>query len=225
MTWSEIVVIAVVVLGAIGVWVWQLAVRLDRLHRKVVASRIALDAQLVRRAGAARELATSGELDPASSMLVADAVLATAGEAGVDLGDRELIVAVPDLANVVHRGRAPATAIGQALGAGLGAGREAAESNLSAVLREALDDPEEVAELRESETAAPLLEALASAWYRVQLARRFHNEAVAQAQRVRAKPVIRALRLAGKAAMPRTVDLDDTWTDALGRPGEHASAS
>lgn len=222
MTWSEIAVVVGVLLAVVVVSVWQSASRLDRLHRKVVASRIALDAQLVRRAAAANELAASGELDPVSSLLVADAAFATSGESAEDTGARELLVAVPDLAAVVGRGKVPGAAIGQALGAGLGDGRERAESNLTAVLREALEDTDEVAELRSSPVGAQQLDALASAWYRVQLARRFHNEAVAQTQRVRRKPLIRLLRLAGNAAMPQTVELDDTWPSALGHPGDHA---
>ncbi len=60
-----------------------------------------------------------------------------------------------------------------------------------------------------------LLAALASSWYRIQLARRFHNEAVAQAQRVRRKALVRLLRMAGHAPMPQTVEIDDGWPDAL----------
>jgi len=62
--------------------------------------------------------------------------------------------------------------------------------------------------------------ALAAAWYRVQLARRFHNEAVAQAQRVRRKLLVRLLRLHGHAPMPRTVEIDDERPPALERAHE-----
>ena len=62
-----------------------------------------------------------------------------------------------------------------------------------------------------------VLGALAAAWYRVQLARRFHNEAVAQTQRVRRKVVVRVLRLHGHAAMPQTVEIDDAWPESLQR--------
>ncbi|NAZ87578.1 hypothetical protein, partial [Kineococcus indalonis] len=53
------------------------AQRLDRLHRRVETSRAALDAELTRRASAALELATSGRLDPATSLLLADAATAS----------------------------------------------------------------------------------------------------------------------------------------------------
>ncbi|MFI6155397.1 hypothetical protein ACIBCA_22245 [Kitasatospora sp. NPDC051170] len=47
--------------------------RLDRLHARIDAARAALDAQLVRRASVAMELATSSLLDPAASLLLLDA--------------------------------------------------------------------------------------------------------------------------------------------------------
>ncbi|PFG35681.1 hypothetical protein ATL41_0376 [Flavimobilis soli] len=232
MTWSEVVVILVAIITIGVVVAWQAATRLDRLHRKVVASRIALDAQLVRRAGAAHALATSGVIDPVSALVLADAVIAT----DAAQGDRELLVAVPDLAELVDErsrrgadvegelvhGAAPPRVIGEALAEGLGEVRTHAESNLSAALRAVLADSDEVAELRSTVEGAEILDDLASAWYRVQLARRFHNEAVAQAQRVRAKRGVRVLRLAGRAAMPEMVEFDDVWPAELPRPGRGA---
>lgn len=227
MTWSETAVLVIALL-ALAAWsVWLSASRLDRLHRKVVASRLALDSQLVRRSAAAADLAASGALDPVSSVLVAEA----AHEASVaeDRGGRELLVAVPDLADLVAETRqdtadhrAPSRkGVSRALGTGLGDDRAQAESFLSAALRTVLEDASEVDELYLSPDGAALLESLAAAWYRVQLARRFHNEAVAQAQRVRSKTIVRAIRLAGHAAMPHTVELDDSWPPALRRPGSH----
>lgn len=222
MTWSEVVVAVVAVVGVLLVVGWRAATRLDRLHRKVVASRIALDAQLVRRASAAGDLVMSGALDPVAALLVADAVVATGGSDGQ--GGRELAVAVPDLADEV-RGVATGRVIGEALGEGLGTERTDAESNLSAALRGVLDTPEEVAQVRSAPGGTDTLEALSAAWFRVQLARRFHNEAVAQTQRMRAKWWVRLARLAGRAAMPQTVELDDAWPVGLGRPGSHVGTS
>ena len=45
--------------------------------------------------------------------------------------------------------------------------------------------------------------------HRVQLARRFHNDAVTDVRRVRRKRVVRWFRLAGHAEMPRTFEIDD----------------
>jgi hypothetical protein len=67
-------------------WIWSIAAvvlfavylswtagRLDRLHARIDAARASLDAQLVRRASVAQELATSSLLDPAASLLLYDA--------------------------------------------------------------------------------------------------------------------------------------------------------
>jgi len=219
MRWSEVVVLVVAVAAVLLVVGWRAATRLDRLHRKVVASRIALDAQLVRRASAAGDLVVSGALDPVAALLVADAVVATGGTGGQ--GGRELAVAVPDLAEEA-RGVATGRVIGEALGEGLGDERTEAESDLSAALRGVLDTPEEVARVRSAPGGADAVDHLAAAWFRVQLARRFHNEAVAQTLRVRSKWWVRLVRLAGRAALPQTVELDDAWPVGLGRPGTHA---
>ena len=97
-----------------------------------------------------------------------------------------------------------------------------AESELSRTVREALADDDEVAALEAEPGGAELVDALAAAWYRVQLSRRFHNEAVAQAQRVRHKLVVRGLRLAGHAPLPQTVEIDDDWPEALRRVAQAA---
>jgi hypothetical protein len=61
--------VAVAVL-AVGVYLSWTAGRLDRLHARIDAARAALDAQLVRRASVAQEMATSGLLDPAASIVI-----------------------------------------------------------------------------------------------------------------------------------------------------------
>jgi hypothetical protein len=55
---------------------WR-AGRIDRLHARVEMARAALDVALLRRSSVAMELATSGLLDPATSLLLAAAVHAT----------------------------------------------------------------------------------------------------------------------------------------------------
>ncbi|MEV4440788.1 hypothetical protein AB0K09_17540 [Streptomyces sp. NPDC049577] len=57
-------------LVVIGVYLSWTAGRLDRLHSRIDAARAALDAQLLRRASVAQELATAGVLDPASSIVL-----------------------------------------------------------------------------------------------------------------------------------------------------------
>ncbi len=73
MTWT-IIVLAVLAVVLWGFYVSWRASRLDRLHNRVEAARTALDLALVRRASAASDLASSGFLDPATSLLLADAV-------------------------------------------------------------------------------------------------------------------------------------------------------
>jgi len=86
MMWTYIVlVVLAVVLWAVYV-AWR-AGRLDRLHNRVEAARTALDLAMVRRSSVAYELASSGLLDPATSLLLADAV-SRAKEA--DAVDRDL---------------------------------------------------------------------------------------------------------------------------------------
>lgn len=172
------------ILLVLALLAWYLsfsASRLDRLHHRVHGSRYALDAQLVRRAEAAVEIATSGELDPAAGLLVAGAA-SEALEAGETDDPR----------------------------------RERAESDLTRALQAALDD-ETVDALRHSAVAGSLLDRLDASCHRVRLARRFHNDAVTDARRVRAKRIVRLARLAGRAEQPDTFEMDDDSPRALTR--------
>lgn len=83
--------IAVALLLIIVYLSWT-AGRLDRLHARIDASRAALDAQLLRRASVAQELATSGILDPATSMLLYQAAHAArqAEEEAREVAESEL---------------------------------------------------------------------------------------------------------------------------------------
>ncbi len=219
MRWSETAVVVLVVVALLVWLVWVSASRLDRLHRKVGASRSVVETQLVRRATAAAELATSGLLDPVSSVLVGEAAWAALStEGGATAPD-----APADLRALLSSDPRPAA--DRAFPAADGASPEdvgRVESELSATLREVLADEDEVRALRDDPAGGELLEALSSSWYRVELSRRFHNEAVLQTQRVRRGPFVRMLRLAGHAPEPRTLELDDAWPTTLGRPGVRA---
>ena len=61
------VVLAVAAVLLAGWYLSFSATRLDRLHARVEGARSALDAQLVRRASVALQLAASGLLDPATA--------------------------------------------------------------------------------------------------------------------------------------------------------------
>jgi hypothetical protein len=85
--------IILVIAGAlfVGVYVSWRAGRIDRLHTRVDIARVALDVTLLRRSSVAQELATSGLLDPATSLLLAAAVLGTrGGERPRDLAESDL---------------------------------------------------------------------------------------------------------------------------------------
>lgn len=182
----------VMVLLAVAWYLSYSAARLDRLHAKVEGAMSALDAQLVRRAEATLELATSGAVDPATSLLLADA----ASEA---------------LERHTHQPLSHDPLDGQTF-----AGREDTEANLTEALRAALQE-DTVAALRgqvEGPGASGLSRVEASA-LRVQLARRFHNDAVREVRRVRAKTVVRLFRLAGHAGLPQPVDFDDDLPPAV----------
>lgn len=69
----EVWLLVVAVLILFGVYLSWSAGRLDRRHHTVASTRAVLDAELLRRSGAALELATSGLLDPATSAVLADA--------------------------------------------------------------------------------------------------------------------------------------------------------
>lgn len=70
MPWWLWAIIAFVVVAA---YVGATSNRLDRLHARLDATRAALDAQLVRRSAVTLEIAASGLLDPATSVLLAGA--------------------------------------------------------------------------------------------------------------------------------------------------------
>ncbi len=88
-------------------------------------------------------------------------------------------------------------------------GFEAAESVLSEALRVVLGDPDDVHTLREDRELEPLLDELARDCAMVELARRLHNDVVVSARGLRSRRRVRWLRLTGRAAELRTVDLDD----------------
>ena len=159
MTGEVVLVVALVLLLALYV-TWT-ASRLDRLHARVDAAWAALDAQLVRRASAARQVAAS--LPPGSE---AEALARAAG-ATLELGAE---------------------------------GRESRENDLSRALRAAVPLLPPGADLSELETAST----------RVGLARAFHNDAVRDTRAVRLRRMPRALRLAGRRALPQYFEIDDT---------------
>lgn len=88
--------------------------------------------------------------------------------------------------------------------------RGLAESNLTRVLVEALPDPQEVEELRADLPADSMLAELRGTCQRVQLSRRFLNDAVRACRQVRKQRMVRWFSLAGRTPWPQTVEMDDT---------------
>jgi hypothetical protein len=177
-----------------------------------------LEAQLMRRAAVAAELATGGLLDPVSSVIVGEAAWAALEAGGEAAGGQQVPTELAALLATGPNGPVRAAPDGPD-GPG-GIDRSQVESELSATLREVLNDAEEVAELHDDPTGGEVLEELAAAWYRVQLARRFHNDAVTQTRAARRSVFVRVLRLAGSAPEPVTLELDDAWPAGLA----HAAA-
>ena len=176
--------IILVVAGAllVGVYVSWRAGRIDRLHHRVGIARSALEVALLRRGSVALELASSGLLDPATSVLLAGAGHeAQAG--GYPPFDR---------------------------GWGGDHPRDLAESNLTRALRAAFDQPDFRASLTGKDGADELLAEVEAASHQVFLARKFYNDAVSATKDARRRPLARLLRLAGHAEMPEYFEMDDS---------------
>lgn len=73
MNWWLLGVIVVVILIVFALYLSNTAGRLDRLHKKIDTAELALEAHLANRTAVCLELAGSGLLDPASSLLLAEA--------------------------------------------------------------------------------------------------------------------------------------------------------
>lgn len=94
--------------------------------------------------------------------------------------------------------------------------RQFVESELTRALYAALDDARVLQQIADDDLGLRVLRTLASAWVRAQMARRFHNDAVAHTVRIRRKFLVRLLRLAGRAPMPAMIELDDDLPQGLG---------
>lgn len=202
MTWEGVTLLVLVLLLAFGWVLYLLAHRVDRLHRRVLGSRSTLEIQLARRAAAAHELAVSGALDPVESVVIADVAQRAA---------------VSGPTKIVSDGLEEPIEIDEPAADG---DRALVESELSRALRAVLEARTEPISGPEGseEATADVLNRLEAAWYRLELARRFHNAHVIEVQRVRRKALVRLFRLAGRAPMPQTFDMDDTRPQLPGPP-------
>lgn len=191
MRWVVWLSFAVAVVALVAWYLSYTAARLDRLHARVTGSVSSLDAQLLRRAEVVGELAGAGVLDSASSLLLADAATASMEAAELaEMGAEEIRTD------------------------GIGLQRAQVESDLTSTLLAVLA-PEVVSDLRADEHGRELCARLHSAGQRVQIARRFHNEAVREVRRLRARPQVRLLGLAGHTELPAAVTFDDRLPDGV----------
>lgn len=181
--WGWAFIAVVVFFGLAALYLSNTAGRLDRLHRRIDVAELSLDTQLLRRSSVAMEIATSGILDPASAVLLADA----AHSAAAAIDERTL-----------DQGKASAQA----------------ESILTRALDVALDE-EEVLEMRALPAGVSLLEDLEAAALRVQLSRRFLNDAIRACRQLRGRRPVRWLSLAGRTPWPHPREMDDSLPESL----------
>lgn len=179
--WTWLVIAGAVFVIVFLLYLGMTAGRLDRLHQRVDTSLLTLDGHLVRRSAVASELASSGVLDPATSMLLI--------ESAID-------------ARTASEGEDEARAL--------------VESNLTSALVAALD-ADDVAAVDAEVDGSLILDELAATCRRVELSRRFHNDAVRACRQVRSRKLVRIFRLAGHTPWPVTWEMDDTVPEPLRR--------
>jgi hypothetical protein len=205
MTITDIVLIVAAALF-IGVYVSWRAGRIDRLHTRVEMARAALDATLLRRSSVALELATSGLLDPATSLLLAAAVDGTrSGGPGGSGGYGGV-----DNPPVIGPSRGVAPPDGVVVPPDQHRPRDLAESDLTRALRAAFSQPDFRSSMSGKEGADELLAEVEEATHQVFLARKFYNDVVALTRDARSRPLARLLRLSGNAPAPVFFEMDDS---------------
>jgi hypothetical protein len=198
-TWT-IIVLAILALVLWSFYISWRASRLDRLHNRVEAARTALDLALVRRASAASDLASSGLLDPATSLLLADAVRRArqAGATERDLAESDLTRALR--ATLGEQGIRGELGNGDNDGGSPGAGDQ--DSGRDGVAEE--------------EGAEELFDEVEKSARQVFIARKFYNDVAGRTLDARRRPLARVLRLSGSAKQPEFFDMDDALTDGDG---------
>lgn len=172
-----------------AVWLWRLAVRIDRLHRRVISSRKNLGRALVKRGADSLKLADSGLLGQEEATGLAQAARRALS-----------LVEFPVIADGIEDDTTATDVYDDR--------RYVVESALSQELREVLDEDAR-ARLRLDPLGEAILGDLEATWYRVRMTRALHNQDVSLVRDLRRRWVVRAFHLAGWAALPQYVDLDD----------------
>lgn len=89
------------------------------------------------------------------------------------------------------------------------------ENLLTAAIKETLDDPADIEQLRNDPAISQILKDLVADSHRLELSRRFHADAVRACLHIRDQRLVRIFRLAGHAPLPRTMDFDDQLPASL----------
>lgn len=207
--------IALLVLGILILAITHIARRIGRLNTVLIKSRRTLDYALNARANAARDFASCGALDLAASVLLAESADECLREGKTPLVNDGL-----DSVDEKTEGRD-----------GLFSQRVNCESALSRTLRLTVDELVED-ETREgpktteqegralhsgatpshlalTEEQMRLFSQLQRTRFDVRMARSFHNSHVDHVRRLRRGALVRIFRLAGRAPVPQTIDIDD----------------
>jgi len=202
---STVVALIVAILLFFAWYLWRTAHRIDKLHRKVVAAKIALEQQFQRRATACIDLAMSQLLDPASAMMLANEAYAVIdGQDSVDVSGVSGVLSISGNATGNEMALTPVSKQ-----------REIAESELSETLRQIFPDDQSIADVQAQPIGNELFQRVAAAWYRAELTRRFYNQAVTDARNARRHWYVRVFGLAGYAQLPETCELDDAVPPAI----------
>ena len=184
------VVFAVITLGVVAGFAITRARRLDRLHKRILASRDSLSRLLLRRASEADLLSRSAGLEGSG--------LADAARAYIQDGGDQLTTDGLDRRTAAQRQ-------GDRVDV---ATRLERASALSRAIRETLT-PDERARIASDPEAGARLEALDATCYRIELTRNVHNVDVAGVRVLRSARMVKLLRLAGHAPIPEPIDFDD----------------
>ena len=175
------VLLVVVIVLVAGWFLFAYAVRVDRLHRQVLAARLIVSGQLSKRAHAAIELANAHQAD-----------------------SEKLCQAAHDASRceepIVGDGLDPRNRSGNA------AKRVAYENQLTSVMREVLTDETRNSLMQEADATA-LLRRLDAAQQKLEVAVHVHNNQVKDARKVRQRALVRIAHLAGRAPLPAPVEI------------------
>jgi hypothetical protein len=171
--WIVLAVVFILLAAFFILYLGMTAGRIDRLHRRIDIAMISLDSHLLRRSGVTLELASSGFLDPASSVLISEA--AHAARLSTDLSSTQ---------------------------------RDRAESELTTALNAVLDT-EEIELIQGEIGGQEILDECLAASRRVELSRRFLNDAVRACVQLRQQRSARWFHLAGHTPLPQTREIYD----------------